>query len=491
MFRNLDVIHMSEYKDQWFGNIKKDILAGIVVAIALIPEAVAFSLIAGVDPMVGLYSSFCIAIVTAFAGGRPGLISAATGSMALVLAGLVASHGIEYMLAATLLAGLIQVLLGYLKIGQLIRFIPRPVMLGFVNALAILIFVSQLVYFNSDGLSMICLVAIGILIIYTFPKINKTIPAPLVAILVLSALVLITGFDVLTIGDVGNISGSLPSFAFPDIPLNLETLKIILPYSISLALVGLIESLLTSRLIDDLTDTKSDKNRECVGQSLGNLVAGSLGGMAGCAMIGQSIINFKSGGRGRLSTLVSGVFLLILILFLSDYVMMIPMAALVAVMIVVSISTFDWNSVKTLRRVPLPDTAVMIATVVAVLLTDNLAIGVGVGIVMSALFFVNGISRTRVERSIVDGKVNYKCEGQLFFASTTNFQEKFLYKHDASPVTLDLSGMKLWDTSAAESIGYVIRKYEARNVRVMIAGLSNDCKILLDKSDVDYLQSFD
>lgn len=477
---------MSKYREEWFGNVRADVLSGIVVAIALIPEAIAFSLIAGVDPMVGLYSSFCIAIVTAFAGGRPGLISAATGSMALVLAGLVASHGVEYMLAATLLAGLIQVVLGLFHIGELIRFIPKPVMLGFVNSLAILIFAAQLVYFKNGGLSMLCMVGVGILIIYSFPKINKTIPAPLIAIMVLTAAVFILGFDALSIGDVGSISGTLPSFAFPDIPLNMETLKIILPYSVSLALVGLIESLLTSRLLDDLTDTKSDKNRECVGQGLGNLVAGSLGGMAGCAMIGQSVINFKSGGRGRMSTFVSGAFLLIIILFLADYVMMIPMAALVAVMIVVSVSTFDWRSVRNINRVPLTDTAVMVATIAAVLLTDNLAIGVAAGIVLSALFFVNGISRTRVERKSKDGCVEYKCEGQLFFASTTEFTEKFLYKHDKSPVVIDMSGMKLWDSSATDAVEKVLSRYSAENISVTLTGLSEDCEKLLKTSGIDF-----
>ncbi len=477
---------MNNFKEEWFGNVRKDILAGMVVAIALIPEAIGFSILAGVDPMVGLYASFCIAIITAFAGGRPGLISAATGAMALVIASLVKEHGIEYMLAATILAGVLQIIFGFFRIGNLLRFIPKPVMTGFVNALAILIFKAQLEYFHNSNFSMYALVALGIFIIYFFPKVTKAIPAPLVSILVLSILTISTKMDVVTIGDMGNIVGSLPSFLVPDVAFSMETLKIIFPYALSLSIVGLVESMLTAQLVDDLTDTKSNKNRECVGQGIANIATGFFGGMAGCAMIGQSVINFKSGGRGRLSTFVSGSFLMILIVVLNKWVIQIPIAALVAVMIIVSIATFDWGSIIRFKKIPKTDSAVMIVTVAVVLLTDNLALGVIVGILLSSIFFVNKISQVDVEKVTDNNKIIYRCYGNLFFASTTHFIEKFDFDIEGGVVELDLTHLRFWDESASDAFDKLITKYKDRNVQVQIDGLSEACETLLEKASTQY-----
>lgn len=473
-------------KQEWFGNTRKDILAGMVVAIALIPEAIAFSIIAGVDPMVGLYASFCIAIITAFAGGRKGMISAATGAMALVLASLVKSHGVEYMLLATILTGILQMVFGFLRIGELLRFIPKPVMIGFVNALGIMIFRSQLDYFKGENIMMYLLVIAGIAIIYFFPKINKVIPAPLIAVLVLTGISLFVKTDTTTIGDVGAISGALPKFLLPNVPLNMETLKIILPVSLSLSIVGLVESLLTARLLDTLTDTKSNKNRECVGQGIANVVAGFFGGMAGCAMIGQSVINFKSGGRGRLSTMTAGVFLLLLILVLNQWVVLIPIAALVAVMIIVSVATFDWTSIKRMIIVPKTDTAVMLTTVIVVLLTDNLAVGVIIGIAMSFLFFVLKISKVIVKKTETEDGIIYRCSGQLFFASTTHFLEKFDFDVDNINVKIDVADMKIWDESAADAFDKILEKFHQNNANMKIEGLSDACENLLIKTSYQY-----
>ena len=475
------LVDLHKYRKEWFGNVRADALSGIVVAIALIPESVAFSLLAGLSPMVGLYASVCIAIVTAFTGARPGMISAATGAMALILIDLVKDYGLEYMLAATILAGGIQMILGAGKIGKLIRFIPKPVMLGFVNALAIMIFKSQLTYFSDGSIVMVALVAVGVAIICIFPFMNKTIPAPIIAIIAITAFVIITGTSVTTIGDIGNISSSFPTLALPNIPFTFETLLIILPYSLSLAIVGLVESMLTAKLLDDLTDSNSNKNVECASQGLGNMVSGFFGGMAGGAMIGQTMINFKSGGRGRLSVFVAGIFLMILILFLADYVSLIPMAVLVAVMIVVSASTFSWKSLKRMKVVPLADTFVMVSTIAIVLLTDNLALGVIGGIIFSALFFVNKISNTTVDVVEEDGVTTYVCKGQLFFASTTRFIEKFdLHAHDCK-VIIDISNMQVWDDSAVDTFDTIIRKYKIRNVDLQIVGLDKSSENLINR----------
>nr|WP_244835456.1 SulP family inorganic anion transporter [Clostridium sp. BJN0001] len=373
-------------KREWFSNVKGDILSAIVVALALIPEAIGFSIIAGVDPMIGLYASFCMSLVIAFAGGRVGMISAATGSMALVMVGLLKDYGVEYMFAATVLTGIIQIILASLKVGNLIKFIPKSVMIGFVNSLAILIFTAQLPSFAGESWKMYAMVAGGLLIIYLFPKISKAVPSPLIAIIVISAISIFTKSDVRTVGDMGHISNTLPKFLIADVPLNFETLKIIFPYSISLAFVGLIESLLTAQIVDEMTETSSNKTRECFGQGIGNIVVGFFGGMAGCAMIGQSVINIKSGGRKRLSTFFAGIFLMILIIILNKLVVQIPLAALVSVMIMVSIGTFDWSSIKKLNVTSKSDSFVMIATVLVVVLTDNLAFGVFLGTILNRIF---------------------------------------------------------------------------------------------------------
>ncbi|MDZ4290532.1 MAG: SulP family inorganic anion transporter, partial [Hydrogenophaga sp.] len=344
------------FRQDWMSNVRNDVLAGLVVALALIPEAIAFSIIAGVDPKVGLYASFSIATIIAFMGGRPGMISAATGAMALVMVSLVKSHGLEYLLAATVLTGVLQVIAGWVQLGRLMRFVSRSVVTGFVNALAILIFMAQLPELNPQTIGVTwhvyAMTAAGLAIIYGLPVITKAVPSPLVTIVVLTIFSIWMGLDIRTVGDMGELPDSLPVFRIPDIPLNFETLKIIFPYALTLMVVGLLESLMTATIVDDLTDTRSDKNRECVGQGVANIATGFIGGMAGCAMIGQSVINVKSGGRGRLSTLVAGVVLLILVVFLGEWVKQIPMAALVAVMIMVSIGTFNWSSIRNLREHP-------------------------------------------------------------------------------------------------------------------------------------------
>ena len=381
-------------KQNWLTNIRGDILAGLVVALALIPEAIAFSIIAGVDPKVGLYASFCIAVVIAFVGGRPGMISAATGAMALLMVTLVKNHGLEYLLAATLLCGVLQIFAGYLKLGSLMRFVSRSVVTGFVNALAILIFMAQLPELTNVTWHVYAMTAAGLGIIYLFPylpKIGKLIPSPLVCIIVLTAVAIAVGLDIRTVGDMGQLPDTLPVFLWPDVPLTFETLVIIFPYSAALAVVGLLESMMTATIVDDLTDTPSNKNRECKGQGVANIASGLIGGMAGCAMIGQSIINVKSGGRTRLSSLAAGVFLLLMVVFLGDWLKQIPMAALVAVMIMVSIGTFSWDSLRNLKKHPLSTNIVMVVTVVVVVATHNLAYGVLAGVLLAAMFFANKV----------------------------------------------------------------------------------------------------
>lgn len=377
-------------KQSWLSNIRGDLLAGIVVALALIPEAIAFSIIAGVDPKVGLYASFCISVVIAFVGGRPGMITAATGAMALLMVTLVKDHGLQYLLATTLLTGVLQIVAGYLKLGSLMRFVSRSVVTGFVNALAILIFMAQLPELTNVTWQVYAMTLAGLGIIYLFPyvpKIGKLLPSPLACIIVLTAVAIYLGLDIRTVGDMGSLPDTLPFFLWPDVPLNFETLAIIFPYSAALAVVGLLESMMTATIIDDLTDTPSNKNRECKGQGIANIASGLLGGMAGCAMIGQSIINVKSGGRTRLSSLAAGVFLLLMVVFLGEWLAQIPMAALVAVMIMVAIGTFSWDSLRNLKKHPLSTNIVMVATVVVVVATHNLAYGVLVGVLLAAMFF--------------------------------------------------------------------------------------------------------
>ncbi|QKE76125.1 SulP family inorganic anion transporter (plasmid) [Arthrobacter citreus] len=471
---------VEKLKKEWFSNIRADVLAGIVVALALIPEAIGFSIIAGVDPMIGLYASFCIAVVISFVGGRPGMISAATGAMALVLAGLVKQHGIEYMLAATILTGIIQLILGLLGIGKLVKFIPRSVMTGFVNSLAILIFMAQLPYFVGESWQMYAMVVGGLVIIYLYPRITKAIPSPLISIIIISLIAIYTGSNVNTVGDMGNISGLLPSFIIPNVPFTFETLMIIFPYAISLALVGLIESLLTAQIVDDKTDTKSNKNRECKGQGIANIVNGFFGGMAGCAMIGQSVINVKSGGRSRLSTFVAGTFLMFLIIVMNKLVVQIPLAALVAVMIMVSISTFDWSSLKTLHKLPKTDTTVMVVTVGAVVSTHNLAIGVIIGILLSAVFFAAKISKVKVTTHLVTNKRIYEVEGQLFFASVSDFVEAFNFKDEVKTVDVDLSNAHVWDESGVSAIDKIVIKFHENGIKTNIIGLNGASKSIVD-----------
>lgn len=473
-------------KQDWFGNLRGDILAGLVVALALIPEAIAFSIIAGVDPKVGLYASFCIAVVIAFVGGRPGMISAATGAMALLMVTLVKEHGLQYLLAATLLTGVLQIVMGYLKLGSLMSFVSRSVVTGFVNALAILIFMAQLPELSNVTWHVYAMTAVGLGIIYLFPYVpyvGKNIPSPLVCILSLTAFAVVIGLDIRAVGDMGDLPDTLPIFLWPDVPLNLDTLFIIFPYSAALAVVGLLESLMTATIVDDLTDTKSDKNRECKGQGIANIGSGLLGGMAGCAMIGQSVINVKSGGRGRLSTLVAGSVLLIMVVFLNEWVAKIPMAALVAVMIMVSIGTFDWQSIRNLKKHPLSTNIVMIATVIIVVWTHNLAYGVFVGVLLASLFFANKVSHFMyVEKSLdADNVRTYKVIGQVFFNSSAKFTEQFDFKEAVEKVVIDLSRAHFWDITAVYSLDMAVVKFRREGSIVEVIGLNEASETIVDR----------
>jgi SulP family sulfate permease len=480
-------MNWSKIRTEWFGNIRGDVLSGIVVALALIPEAIAFSIIAGVDPKVGLYASFCIAVVIAFVGGRPGMISAATGAMALVMVTLVKAHGIEYLLAATLLTGIFQIIAGALRLGDLLRFVSRSVVTGFVNALAILIFMAQLPEFNGATWQVYAMVAAGLTIIYVLPRYTKAIPSPLVSIIVLTIVSIGLQLDVRTVGDMGELPDVFPLFVFPNIPLTFDTLMIILPYALTLAVVGLLETLMTAVIVDDMTDTPSAKNRECAGQGVANIVAGMFGGMAGCAMIGQSVINVKSGGRGRLSTFIAGAFLLFLILVLSDWVRQIPMAALVAVMIMVSIGTFRWSSVLNLRTMPKSSSLVMITTVVVVVFTHNLAQGVFVGVLMSALFFARKVSRMLMVESTLDERGSqrtYMVYGQVFFVSATQFSESFDFKEMLETLTIDVSNAHFWDYTAVGALDKVVLKFRREGVTVNIIGMNQASTTLINNLGV-------
>ncbi len=474
----------AQLKADWLGNVKNDLLAGMVVALALIPEAIAFSIIAGVDPKVGLYASFCIAVVTAIVGGRPGMISAATGAMALVMVTLVKVHGLEYLLATTLLTGVLQILAGFFKLGGLIRFVSRSVMTGFINALAILIFMAQLPELIGASWVVYLMVAFGLFIIYMFPLLTKAIPSPLVCILVLTIISITLGLDIRTVGDMGELPSTLPIFLLPNVPLSLDTLMIILPYAITLATVGLLESLMTASIVDDLTDTPSHKDRECVGQGVANIASGFLGGMAGCAMIGQSVINVKSGGRGRLSTLFAGVFLLFLIVVLGVWVKQIPMAALVAVMIMVSIGTFNWPSIKNLRTNPKSSSLVMIATVIVVVMTHDLAKGVFVGVLMSSLFFARKVSRLLSIKSELQNEGTtriYSVYGQVFFASANQFIEAFDFKEVLEDITIDLTQAHFWDLSAVGAMDKVVLKFRREGTTVKLLGLNEASSTIIDR----------
>lgn len=476
---------MEEYKREWIGNLRTDLVAGIVTCMALIPEAIGFTIVAGVDPMVGVYSCFTMSIVTAIFGGRPGMISAAAGSMAFVLASLVREHGVEYMLLATILAGIFQVVFGFLKIGKLLKFIPKPVMIGFVNALGIMMLKAQLPHFKGSYI-LVLLGVIGVAIIYLLPRITKIIPAPIVSIVIITLIVFISKIDVPTLGDMGKITTELPRFFIPNVPLNLETLRIILPYSFSLSIVGLVESLLTAQLVDDMTDTRSNKNRECVGQGVANIVTGFFGGIAGCGMIGQTIINQEYGGRGRVSTLTPGTVMLIFVILFNKLFIRMPVVALASVMVVVAITTFDWNSLRTLGKVPIPDTIVMITTVIIVLLTNNLAYGVIVGIILSSVFFTSKTSNVQVEKVVECNKIKYSVKGPLFFAATTDFIDKFDYHEKVEEVNIDFSNANIYDESAVDAIDKVIMKFTKNDIKVNIVGMNDNSKEIVEKISVNF-----
>lgn len=478
---------ISSLRQQWLSNMRGDVLAGIVVALALIPEAIAFSVIAGVGPQVGLYASFSMAVVIAFTGGRPGMISAATGAMALLMVTLVKQHGLQYLLAATVLTGILQILAGALRLGSLMRFVSRSVITGFVNALAILIFLAQLPELTNVGWQTYAITAAGLMIIYGFPYITKAVPSPLVTIVVLTAVSMLLGLDVRTVGDMGQLPSSLPVFLLPDVPLNLQTLAIILPYSATLAVVGLLESMMTAAIVDELTDTPSDKNRECMGQGVANIATGFIGGMAGCAMIGQSVINVKSGGRGRLSALAAGVFLLMMVVFLGAWVSQIPMPALVAVMIMVSIGTFSWGSLRKLRDHPPSSSMVMLVTVVVTVATHDLAKGVFAGVLLSGIFFAHKVGRLlHIERSRHPeaSETHYQVSGQVFFASSESFLAAFDFKEAVAKVVIDVSRAHFWDITAISALDRVVMKFRREGSDVEILGLNEASATLVDRFGV-------
>jgi len=473
------------WTQQWFGNARRDLLAGTVVALALIPEAIAFSIIAGVAPAVGLYASFVIAVVIAFVGGRPGMISAATGAMALLMIDLVRDHGLGHLFAATILTGVLQIAFGWKKLGRYMKFVPRPVMVGFVNALAILIFLAQLPQLAGGGWLVYAYVLGGLAVIYLLPRLTTAVPSPLVAIVALTLVSMTAAGDGLRrVGDMGALPTTLPTFGLPDVPLTWDTLRVIFPVSVTLALVGLIESLLTASLVDEMTDTASDKNVEARGQGIANIAAGFFGGMAGCAMIGQSVINVKSGGRGRLSAFAAGAFLLLFILVLSRWLVLIPMGALVAVMVMVAIGTFDWGSLRALRTTPPGETLVMVTTVGTVVATHDLALGVLAGVVLSALKFARKIARYAEMTSTLsaDGRTRtYAVTGQLFFVTVTGFLAEFDYQEEVERVVIDLTHSHLWDGSAVAAVDKVVLRFRKRGVPVDVIGLNAASATLMER----------
>jgi sulfate permease, SulP family len=476
---------LSNVREQWFSNIRGDILSGLVVGLALIPEAIAFSIIAGVDPKIGLYASFCIAVVISFVGGRPAMISAATGAMALLMVTLVKEHGLQYLLAATILTGIFQIIAGYLKLAKLMRFVSKSVVIGFVNALAILIFMAQLPELMNVTWLVYVFVALGLAIIYLFPlipKLGKLLPSPLVCIIIITLIAMSMGIDLRTVGDMGELPNTLPIFLLPNIPLNLETLMIILPYSIPMAVVGLLESMMTATIVDEMTDTPSDKFQECKGQGIANIASGFMGGMAGCAMIGQSMINVKSGGLTRLSTFCAGIFLLILVVFLSDWLKVIPMAALVAVMIMVSISTFEWKSITQFTANPKSSNVVMIATVAVVVATHNLALGVLTGVLLSALFLANKLENDIHVKTSFEGATRlYELHGQIFFSSSEKFLQSFDFKEGVKAVIIDLTHSHIWDVTSVAMLDSVISKFQKNGIHVSVRGLNEASSIMIDK----------
>lgn len=472
---------LNKIKQEWLTAPGTNILAGIVVALALIPEAISFSIIAGVDPMVGLYSSFIIAVVISFVGGRPAMISAATGSVALVIVPLVRDHGVQYLLAATILMGMIQIIFGILKIGRLMKFIPNSVMIGFVNALAIMIFLTQIKHIFGISLATYLFVIITLLIIYLLPRIFNKIPAPLIAIILLTATYLVTGANVETVGDLGEIKRSLPQFSIPDVPFNLETLKIIFPYALSMAIVGLVESLLTARIVDQATDTYSSKNQESRGQGIANVITGFFGAMGGCAMIGQSVINVRSGATTRLSTFTAGVFLIILIIVFGDWVVEIPMPILAAIMVMVSVGTFNWRSFKFIKNAPRTDALVMILTVTIVLITSNLALGVIIGVIVSALSFATKISNVSVQFEEIDHAIHYNIKGQIFFVSIDSLMNQLNLDLRDKTIYLNFKEAHLWDDSAVNAIDTLIENYHKKNNKIYVQHLNKDSRKIVNE----------
>jgi len=475
---------LDTFRREWLTNVPTELLSGALVALALIPEAIGFSIVAGVDPKVGLYASFSIAVVTAFLGGRRAMISAATASTAVLMITLVRDHGLQYLFAATILMGLLQVVAGAARLGLVMKFVSRSVMTGFVNALAILIFLAQLPQFVGAGLPMYAMVAGGLGIIYLFPLATKRVPSALVSIIVLTAFTLFTGLKLRTVGDMGHLPSSLPLFGIPQVPLTFDTLKIIFPYSLAMAAVGLLESLLTARIVDDMTDTPSNKSRECVGQGVANFVTGFLGGMGGCAMIGQSVINVTAGGRTRLSTLFAGCFLLFLIVVAGDWVRRIPMAALVAVMIMVSVSTFDWSSIRNLRSHPWQSSVVMLATVIVVVVTRDLSKGVLIGVLLSGVFFAGKVARMFAitsELSDDGGSLTYFVTGQVFFASASGLVDAIDYRKLAAVVRIDVSGAHFWDVSSIRALDDIVLKLRRHDVQVEVVGLNQASASMVER----------
>ena len=477
------MIDTAALKRDWLAQPRADILAGIVVALALIPEAIGFSIIAGVDPRVGLYASVAIAITIALIGGRPGMISAATAAVAVLVTPLVRDHGVDYLFAATILMGVIQAIAGLLRLDLLMQFVSRSVITGFVNALAILIFLAQLPQLTNVGWQTYAMVAGGLAIIYGFPRLTRAVPSPLVAILVLTAISIALGLPVNSVGDMGQLPEGLPSLALPQVPLNWETLRIIAPYAVTMAAVGLLESLLTAQIVDDMTDSESDKRRECMGQGGANIVSAMLGGMGGCAMIGQSVINVTSGGRGRLSTFVAGAFLLFLLAVLGPWVGRVPMPALVAVMIMVSIGTFSWNSIPNLRRHPPTSSVVMLVTVVVVVATRDLSLGVLSGVLLSGIFFAGKVQRLfAVERTQdAEGRATYRVRGQIFFASVDRFTRAFRDAAGARAVVIDVTAAHFWDISGVGALDKIVARLRAQGVAVEVIGYNRASADLIDR----------
>jgi sulfate permease, SulP family len=492
-YKNINIIlsrklNLARLKTIDFSDVRGDVLAGMTVALALIPESLAFAAIAKVEPMVALYTSFCIALVISLFGGRPAMISAATGSMALLMTSLVEKHGVEYLFAATILTGIVQFLMGVGKLSRFFSFIPQSVVAGFVNALGVLIFLAQVKQFAGQPWQMYLMVAATLAIVYLFPRITKIVPSPLVAIVIMTIVAMSTKLNVRRVGDIGNITGTLPSFHLPHIDFSLESFWIILPYSLTLSIVGLLESLLTADLLNELTETKSSKNREVKGQGIANIVTGFFGGMAGCGMVGQSIINIRSGGKGRLSTFVSGAFLLTLIFVFRDIVKQIPMAVLIGIMIMVAFETFSWKSLQELRKMPLSDAIVMPVTVAIALLTNDLAQGVLVGVIISTFLFAWKAAQIKVVKSLDEyGAKIYTISGQLFFGSITSFVEFFSYAEDPEKVIIDLHHAHVWDHAAETAISQIVARYQKLEKHVVIVGMNQESQSSMSQLESENL----